>query len=360
MPDWPVDLQFYPLPDLSSGLTGLRVAADDSVWLLTRQSIIMLQPEAGAQTYLSDFAGTLLGMDDHRRVWVLAADSQTIAAWDGVRWVTYDVQAGWEPLSNMWSDLRGSLVTDVGGQVWLALGHHMRRFDGERWMAFDPDDLGMPLEERDDAIPAWTLTAGRDGRLWAGECDWGGPGPVGGAGVRWWEDQRWHGADSPVASGCVTVIREDSSGRVWVGLDDMLWRYDPATGQWDDFALPTAPQGARFGYIVDLTIDPAGETWLLLSLCGGASCDNGRVYVHLHDDAWTQVGEIDEYFVGELVFDRAGTPWLFTATALARVEGDTPVALIMGRIWDVAVDGAGRIWFVAEFNSQFGLWELRP
>jgi len=51
-----------------------------------------------------------------------------------------------------------------------------------------------------------------------GECDWDGPGLVGGCGARWYDEHTWHGADLPVASGCMTVIEEDRFGVSGSGL----------------------------------------------------------------------------------------------------------------------------------------------
>lgn len=359
-PTLPGNVEFYPLPGLPSGFIDLRVAANDSLWLLTSQSIITFQPATGAQTFLSDFSGVVLGMDNNQRAWTLANNGDTLAVWDGTIFsMVFTVQAGWESLAGFQPNARG-FVADVAGNVWLALTRDVRRFDGEQWTTYVPDDLGIALSEREDARPSWTLTAASDGRLWVGECDWGGPGPLGGSGARWFDGQHWHGSDSPVASGCVTVIYEDPLGQIWLGLDDQLWRYDPATGHWDNVGLPAAPEGARFGYVVEMAVDSAGDSWLLLSLCGGASCDNGRVYFHLHEGVWTQVGQIGEYPPGGLVFDTAGAPWLFTTSTIARVENDAPVTLMTGDIRDVAADGAGRIWFIANLNGQFGLWELIP
>jgi len=73
-----------------------------------------------------------------------------------------------------------------------------------------------------------------------GECDWDGPGLVGGCGARWYDEHTWHGADLPVASGCMTVIEEDRFGRIWLGVDDtpcdencmLPWRHQDQSLAW--------------------------------------------------------------------------------------------------------------------------------
>jgi hypothetical protein len=106
----------------------------------------------------------------------------------------------------------------------------------------------------------------------------------------------------------------DSIGRTWAGVDSHLWRYDPASDNWYEFAAPDPPiADMRFGFIDSLAIDADNSAWPVLILCGGASCYGNSVLYHFHDEQWTQVGEVGEFDGGYWgpVFDAAGMAWLY-------------------------------------------------
>lgn len=52
-----------------------------------------------------------------------------------------------------------------------------------------------------------------------------------------------------------------------------------------------------------------------------------------------------------LVFDAAGTPWLF-GEALCRISGDVPEPVAPLYAQSVTVDATGRVWFVAWHKGQ--------
>jgi hypothetical protein len=114
----------------------------------------------------------------------------------------------------------------------------------------------------------------------------------------------------------------------------------------------------RFGFADAIALAPSGDPWPAMVLCGGASCYGSIALYHVHDGAWTQIGKVAE-FEGpyySLVFDAAGTPWLFWDGAVYRLRGDAPEPLADLVVQSVAVDTAGRVWFVALVEGQ--LWLL--
>ena len=235
----------------------------------------------------------------------------------------------------------------------------MRVFDGAEWSVFTLDDLGM-APPPDEGMPVqFTLsTVGESDQVWVGECTWGGPGPMGGGGARWFDGQKWQGADSPAGSGCVYAIEEDALGRVWVGVDADVWRYDPSTGEWTKIAPPRAPDGYRFMYITEIAIDPSGEPWVVFPLCGGASCGGDIVRFRLHEGAWDQIGGISPEEPQTLVFDGAGTPWLLGG-GVCRMDADGPVEppVALVAVGAVSADVRGRIWVA---GWQVGIIDVQP
>jgi hypothetical protein len=265
------------------------------------------------------------------------------------------------PLADTWSLYVSGGQSDALGRLWFVTSQDVRVFDGERWIVITPADMGMGPPVHEELGQEFRASVLSDGTVWVLECDWGGPGPFGGRGARWFDGTTWHGADSPVAAGCATVIAEDDAGRVWLGVEDILWRYDPASDTWTEFAPPAPPAGwGRFGFANYLTLDPAGDPWPALVICGGASCYGSIALYHVHDGTWIQIGDPSDF--GGLawgpLFDADGIPWLFWSDGIYRVVENRlePMALLYTR--SAIVDGADRVWFLAWYGRQEWLWTL--
>jgi hypothetical protein len=206
-------------------------------------------------------------------------------------------------------------------------------------------------------------TAERTGTVWVGECDWCGPGPFGGQGVRWFDGETWHQPHPSLAAGCATAIKEDDEGRVWMGVEENLWRYDAASGEWTKLAPPTPPvDGMRFGFADAIALGPSPDPWLAMVLCGGASCYGKTVLYHVHNGAWMQIGEALEYSEAlpplELASDAAGTRWLLWTGSLHRVaeEGVLEPMPGLGLGHQLLVDTTGRLWLAARRHGRAVLW----
>lgn len=339
--------RLYPLPD-------------GALWLITDQAVAKLVDSTWT-VYLSHFTGELASIDAVERVWVVSEDTSAISAWDGSSWTAYAAGEGWTALDDDAYRYAGGARSDGSGRFWLPTAQDVRLFDGASWTVFTPQDMGMGEPPCEDCVPSFGVTVLKgSGEIWVAECEWSGPGPIGGRGVRWFDGQTWQGADSPVASGCATVIEEDSSGNVWLGVEAELWRYDPGAGDWTRFTPADEPPfGAlRYGVVIDCVLDPFDEPWVTLRLCYGASCDTDVLY-HLRDGVWTQITQDPGYVVhNRLVFDATGTPWLFWQGGVYRVTGDVPQSLVDLFAQSVVVDASGQVWFVARYEGRDVLWTL--
>lgn len=355
---------FHPLAAVDEVLpgwvVGLRALPDGSLWLITEEGVARFVEDTVTVSTVG-FPGNLVGVDDAGRVWVSSEDASHVQAWDGASWTLYNADAGWTPIAEEWLQDVGYGGTDSLGQTWLVTRQDVRAFDGASWTIYTPDDMDMGQPDV-ELMPEFVLAhvESRD-EIWVGECDWGGPGPFGGQGARWFDGEVWQGADSPVASGCVTVIEEDALGRVWLGLNADLWRYDPAADEWARFSPPeVAPDGNRPGFVYELALDPQGDPWPLMATCGGASCFGGQVRYHVQEGRWILEAEADE--IGRLnwAVDATGTPWLFWGDQIYRGGGDRWEVEADLSARHVAVDAAGRIWFVARYGGRDVLWVLEP
>jgi hypothetical protein len=317
----------------------LHASSDGRLWLITDEGIARMRDGVWS-IYLDDSTEGLVGIDAAGRAWVVGEESGQISAWDGSTWTAYGDEEGWRPipLDDGWHREVKWGESDGTGGFWLATSQ----------------DVRFTLE-----------IAKRSGTVWVGECDWAPPGPVGGQGLRWFDGshdlttggQRWHGADAPTASGCVMAITEDKAGHVWAGVGANLWHFDPASGERRQFAPPEEPPGEwrRYGSINQITLDPTGDPWVTMVLCGGASCDNLVLY-HVHDGTWTQVGEV-ALPIGAF-FDVDGTSWYVGSNGVQRIVGTAlePVAPL--RAQSVVTDDAGQVWFVALHRGTDWLWTV--
>jgi len=350
-----------PVDDAVSGtVEALSSTADGTLWLITNQGIAKLEDTTWTP-YLTSSTVGIAGIDAVERVWVVNEDATQISAWNGEAWTTYGIDAGWTPLTDDYYQYVRGGQSDLLGRIWFATSQDVRVFDGNQWAVYTPQEMGMGPSAYDDVETRFGVAISRSGMVWVSECDWGGPGPMGGQGIRWLDQGTWRGASSPVASGCAMAIADDSLGRVWAGVGRRLWRYDPASGDWTTFASPEPPiVDMRFGFIDSLAVDPHDTVWTVFVLCGGASCYGTNVLYHFHDNLWTQVGEVAQSGYGYWgpIFDAVGMPWLSWDGGIYRIEGDSPelASPLVGRFG--AMDNTGRVWFVAQYEGRDALWVL--
>lgn len=343
---------------LTDEVESLISTSDGSIWLFTRQEILKID-ETGSLIFLEHYSGKFVGVDTSMRVWVVSEGFEQISAWDGKIWTNYGAEDGWTALDvNYYMEVYTG-QGNAQGEFWLATSQDVRFFDGQQWAVFTRKDIGMEPPVYEDLMVNFLVNLFASGTVWVGECDWGGPGPFGGGGLRWFEDGEWRGESSPAGSGCVNALIEDPAGQVWVGVDSILWRYDPTTGDWREFATPESPvEGTRIGFIESLTADPTDGIWAVFDLCGGASCFVDEVLYHLRDDQWHQVGMAEEYTGVDCgpAFDGNGVPWLFREEGVFRVKEDIPGFVSPLAAHFGVADESGRIWIVAAHEDRDILW----
>jgi ligand-binding sensor domain-containing protein len=328
----------------------LHTACDGTLWLATDRDVARLDGDAWT-VQLTEFNDKIAGVDGDSRIWIISEDYTEISAWDGDAWEVYGADAGWTPITDFWYDYYADWgQCDPAGRFWLATTQDIRVFDGTRWTVFTSQDLGMgEVPDPEGCAPSFQMTILKStGNVWIGECNWA-EGTCGGQGARWFDGSVWHGNDSPASQGCVAALHEDSTGNVWLGVGNVLWRYAPASGSWTSFAPPEeAPFGYRFhGAVLALAADPFGRLWVTELICGPASCDAHALY-YVQDGVWTLMptGEEIPYVLDlRAVTDTAGTTWLFGDTIYRLAEtGIEAVAYLVPR--SAAVDTTGRIWFI--------------
>ena len=345
---------------VSDRVTGLQPAADGGVWLITDQEVARLH-DGTVEVYLSEMIGKPAGIDSAGKVWIASEDGTQISAWHGRGWGVFNGEAGWLPLDE-WSN--GYVNMAHGGMqngVWFGTPQDVRVFGGISWSVYTPEQMGMKPPVDTELRRDFKVLCAHDDSVWVVGCDWGGPGPFGGGGVRWYADGEWHGKHTPTASGCASAIAEGETGNIWVGVNSSLWLYEAASDLWTEFPAPEVPvPDMRFGYIESLSADPGGDTWAVYALCGGASCFGLRALYHLYDSQWHQVGNPAEYSNSTwgLLIDPSGTGWLAWSGGVYRLKTDSlelaaPLESTFG-----ACDSGSRLWFVAAHEGADALWVI--
>jgi hypothetical protein len=339
----------------------LRAAPDGTLWLRTKDSLGSLNDDAW--TLHPEITGTLIGFDAAGRTWLISEKGDRILAWDGVAWTTYGEEAGWVETSPSYR-FREGVATDKRGWVWLTAGESVRVFDGQRWTLLIAEEVGFTRTQEmiEESLEFWLtdVIADGEGDMWVTDCAWLGPGPDG-HGARWFTGEEWQGqASRVVASGCIYDIEVDNAGRIWAGVNGDLWRYTPGQS-WKMFPHPPVdPAGdVRWGFLESLVLDLAGDPWVTLHRCGGASCDTGQYALyHITDDTWTHVIELQDQ-PGELAFDAAGAAWLCADIGLYRITSDVPEPIGGDETarCTIEADMAGRVWLAIPGRSALWLYD---
>jgi len=346
---------------IAGRVISLQAGAEGSFVLLSESGYSRYQDGVWSG-YFTEEVGALVGIDPAGRAWAAARDGSQIAVWEDDAWRSFGSAEGWSPLGEaLGNPVEPGITIGPDGNLWLATAYDVRRFDGARWQVFTSETMEMPPAQSLDLIGSFTLAlASQSGELWVGRCDWGGPGPFGGGGIRKYDGQSWLEAGSEVNTGCVTTIYEDRAGNVWAGVDSGLYRFTPSSASWEQIPLPAAPAEQRYGFITGLTSGPDGDLWVTLAQCGGASCYVGEDIFHLDGDAWQQVGETSLEGGQQVLFDAGGKPWLFSAGSVYQVVGNglEPVAGLF--VQAAATDASGNLWLVAQSTGTPTLWKLEP
>jgi streptogramin lyase len=246
------------------------------------------------------------------------------------------------------------MVSDPAGRIWMTAYQDIRSFDGTEWKVYPLREIGFePFEETAQYEGFYFPSIEKDlqGNVWVANCDFRGE-QVAGQGARWFNGSSWAGNSEPTASGCVQDIEVDSAGRVWMGIDDLLWRYDPNVKAWTDFELPTPNAETRIGWIQEIQFGQDGNPWLVVAYCGGASCGSSFQRYRLQEEEWIAVPQPHEYDPGRLFIDPTGNVWIYSEKALYRLQGNTLEQVQGVEVCCITQDTRGWLYIAAKQGQQ--------
>ncbi|MBP8000379.1 MAG: hypothetical protein KA314_23790 [Chloroflexi bacterium] len=309
------------------------------------------------QVYVADVGERqVLGMDAAANVWLYDADNNlvTAATQAGETAYPWDIPASRVIMPYL-------LLADPIKRLWLGTYEDVRYLENGVWTIRTFDELGLTLDPimSDPSLQMMFAAASQTG--WLTMCNWGGPGPAPGGGVRWFDGLTWSGVDSPAGEGCAVQAKEDDSGRVWIVTQTALHRYDPANSSWTRLDYPTPPESIldpnatyRTGTPTQFELDRETNAWLTFSLCGGASCGiPGFTYWLDTSDNWNLLfPEPVEFSLGR---DAQGQLWSLSPQVAPLTSNDLgetlPINLTL-----TSADEAGNWWAIGTVDGFTGLW----
>jgi len=360
-----------PLAGESIGALRINALADGSVWIVTDRSMMVwnLQGDQRLRDQVIDQdVWWQVAVDDNGQTWVLLQDTGEIGLAEGWNVNLFRADSGWtrvEPFEeNWWAPFHLEIIPGSGYMLWVPMPQDVRAFDGFKWDVYTPEDMGFPPVEMADVSTAHILVMAEGGtEAWVGECHYSGPGPMGGGGVRWFDGQTWQGVDAPVGSNCVSALAVGPEGEVWLGTSDAVWQFEHGNNSWTEFQYPQELlSGYSFTHPRQIVVDAAGDVWMLVQMCGGASCDGAANLYRLLDGEWSLVSSAEYWLssVKQLVLDGNGEAWLFWEGMIYSL-GDIPFepAAFMDAL-AADVDPDGDLWVVAGPEENPSLWVYAP
>lgn len=178
--------------------------------------------------------------------------------------------------------------------LWIGTTGGLVRFDGERFQTFNRENTAAFSENN-----VFSLTVSRDHTLWIGM--------EGGGLIRYRDGVfRQFSAREGLANGFVRAIREDSQGRLWLGTDDGLFRFE-------NDRLHRVDKSSEIPEIAVHAIyeDRLGDIWV-----GGS-----RLFRISGDSATEFIlgGEASQNRVKSITQTRDGTIWVGTVSGLHKL-----------------------------------------
>jgi hypothetical protein len=230
----------------------LALAADE-IWVATTTGAYRWNGNrwrrfTSANSGLAENHVTALAQDNQGRTWMGTADSGvSVYRRMGNNWATFDTNSTLE--SNVVYDVAAS----AGGEVWVATGGGLSRYDGSTWQTFTTAD-GFPT----DTITAVGIDAG--GTVWAGTPQ----------GALSWDGAAWtnHAAAMPLLD--LMAIYAPPAGGVWFGAQGGALFYDGTN--WTAYRARNS--GLTHERVAALTGDAEGAVWF-----GGVQYTEGSLPV---------------------------------------------------------------------------------
>ena len=162
-------------------------------------------------------------------------------------------------------DAAGEITQTADGYLWLATSNGLLRFDGVKFVRYNPPGLNLPTR-------GFTFLLGsRDGSLWIGTT----------SGLRRLKDGRLQNYTGPNETSGISTIIEDDEGAVWV----TRYRVPPGQGplcrvEGNGLHCFGKADGIPVTYGLGLTKDKSGNLWFGSEVLCRWRPDSGSTYLN--------------------------------------------------------------------------------
>ena len=343
-------------------VTGLLEDSEGRMWIGTRDGVGLCQ--AGAwQTFTADnsqlAAGeiTALVEDSQGRIWVGTTVGLSV----------YQARA-WQRFTSDNSSLAPGRVTelleDSQGRIWVGTSYYDRDarayksslslYQAGVWQIFTSDN--SPLTPGGVTV----LLEDSQGRIWIGTSDYDRDAQTYKGGLSLYQADDWQtftADNSPLAPGGVTELLEDSQGRIWIGTSDydrdaQAYKSGLSLYQADDWQTFTADNSPLApGGVTELLEDFQGRIWV--GTWGGVSLYQAGAW----QTFTTENSPLAADSISALLEDSQGRIWIGTTNEQADEGG---VSLYQADDWQIFTSdnspvAPGRVNVLLE-DSQGRIW----
>jgi ligand-binding sensor domain-containing protein/signal transduction histidine kinase len=318
----------------------------------------------GTEQGLTQVSALAIAQDRHGFVWIATQDG--LNRFDGYEFRRY--QAGAAP-GGLQDDRINALQLDRDGGLWAgSRGGLVRYLEAED--RFERLAVAGPAAARPGEEDIRVLLIGADGQLWVGSHGGLLQLAAGGRSL-----QRM----PPAPELRIESLAEDRDGRIWLGTLGGLYRFDPASGRYDQPHLAASGADAGLAGRIDaLAFDADGALWIGAIGAGvyryvraAVEDSGGRLsrYRHAADDP----ASLGSDHVRSMLFDRDGRFWIGHREGLDLVVTHDPQRLQVhrfshlrhdqrslgnGRVMSLFEDAAGSLW-IGTFNGGVSLLARR-
>jgi signal transduction histidine kinase/ligand-binding sensor domain-containing protein len=211
-----------------------------------------------------------------------------------------------------------SITSDREGSIWLATSRGLYRARKRLMRAFSTED-GLVGHE------VYPLAQSRDGQIWVGTTQ--------GVNRISFKEGRFE-ISPPILSGFTEALWEDAAGRMWVGIDRSLRRYE--NGKFQDLPLKARVYG--------VISDREGKYWVAARQ-GVFKLDDDKLVAH-----YTTKDGLPSDDVKTIHQDRHGTLWFGTYGGLAQLKDGKFISytaaegLAGNQVRTIYEDSDGTLW----------------
>jgi len=248
------------------------------------------------------------------------------------RWTTYRAETS--GLSSNWVD---EIAIDNKERVWIGTDQGISVYDGESWIAFSKEDVGLAPESDnidgivfDEKDRAWVFTRKGAVRIFADDT---------------WTTFQWN--DSSYEGVSISSIAFDLENRVWLGTSgEGVYVFDAA--EWTINIYNSTDTGLLHDRVSDIVFDNNGQAWI--GTKSGISVFDGESWTNFHEGNSDLVKE----WITSITIDQHGRVWIGTFLGGAAMyhgdvwswfteeNGHLPDNIVL----DIAIDHDDRAWIM--------------